>query len=248
MVFLAAIVWIVFAAPSKPVSMKHSTMRVQAHLTPAGTWSSPPVPGRVGDIDATIHFKRETHTFWSSVEYSIFIMSASANGVPMQTAQVLAAWNQRLDAGDTRWASSEGDSLSIAEQKAVLAALAAREAARAAAIAPGAATRRSLGDPLFIATPPYMRWVAHANWVIPVSLILLSLVLAVGRAGRRAAIRARFVRLKSGVCPECGYLRSGIADDAVCPECGEDPVEALDAAVRERQRLMGAKLPASPQG
>lgn len=246
-IFLVALGLLAFFGPTPSVAMKLSTMRVQTQLSPGGTWSSPPVAGSIGDIDATIQFKREARMFWSSAEYSILITSASANGTSIPTAQVLAAWRERLAAGDTRWASVDGEPLTVAEQNTAIDTLAARETARAlAAVPPAAAGGKPFGDPLSVVTPPFMRWGAHAGWVIPVSLILLSLVLAVGRAGRRATIRARFVRLKSGICPECGYSRSGIADDKVCPECGEDPADVRAIAMREMQRLMKAKAPASP--
>jgi hypothetical protein len=231
--FLVGVGLLAYFGPVTPNSTTSSTMRVQTLLAPGGTWSSPPVPGQVGHIDATIFVHRRAYALWTADEYSIFISSASANGAPISTSQVLGVWHDRLNAGDTRWASSQGDPLTIPEQKAVLDLLSARETARAATgLGPGVAPASTPNDPLSIVNPPYMRWVSQACWLLPLMLVITSIILAVGRAGQRATIRSRFLRLTSGFCPECGYSRSGINERAVCPECGEDPADARAAALR----------------
>ena len=126
--------------------------------------------------------------------------------------------------------------MSGTQEGEVLGALALREAARAAGA--GVPARLEPGDPLLIVDHPIVRWLSHGAWVLPVFLVAVSIILAVARAGRRATIHARFVRLESGVCPECGYSLTGLDENTNCPECGQDPKEIRRIALREMNRVV----------
>lgn len=69
--------------------------------------------------------------------------------------------------------------------------------------------------------PPSLAEVAKTSGP-PIPTWAIAALAAVGAiiAWKVEAFARKWLRITGGLCPSCGYDRSGLATDAPCPECG----------------------------